>query len=389
MQPASFALDDCLVILRHHAGELAVLNPTARVIWEGQQRGWRVERIVADLVATYHISEEAAGIDVAACLSLWERNGLLEPTQGEDSSTGTWGAIEERADPRDFSHVANCSESGVHTQTYVLFDRAFSVRFSSRGLWDATEPLLAHLGVDSDMEARHSFCLAEVDGGFGMWRDGRGIARTASRDGMVFALHREIQAVGCDREWLVALHAAAVSDGEQCIVLAGSGGSGKSTLTAALLKADLIYLGDDVIPLDRTTREAVPLPLSLNLKPGSLPVLERYYPGIRSLPAVSANGWKVHFFPPPQFAEHRPRRSDPVKHLVFVKYEVGVLTRLSPIGSTEALRLLLEGESLPRRPLQADTVGEMIDWIASVPAYTLRYDNLDDATACVQNLFER
>ena len=66
----------------------------------------------------------------------------------------------------------------------------------------------------------------------------------------------------------------------------------------------------------------------------------------------------------------------------------GTQIPVEQLMAPEALRLLIEGESLPRRPLQADTVGEMIDWIVSVSAYTLRYDNLDDATACVRDLFE-
>lgn len=388
MRLTSFALDNSLVVVGHRAGELAILNSTARLIWEGKQQGWEVERIVAHLAVVYAISEQVAGVDVAACLASCAQAGLLNDSSPDDPA-GREGATGAVADLPDSGEPERLADFAVRrTQNYLLGDRVFCVRYGSDSLWEAAGPLLAHLTIGSEASARYSIDLAAVEGGFRVWRNGHGIARNASRDGALFALHREILAVGCDREWLVALHAAAISDGKQSIVLAGPGGTGKSTLTAALLKSGLVYLSDDVVPLERESRTAVPVPVSLNLKPGSLPVLERYYPGIEALPGYSAGGVTVHFLPPPGFAANPPRGNYPVKHVVFPKYEAGARTEIRAIGGVEALRRLIDGESLLRRPWSAEAVGELVSWIASVRAYTLIYENLEEAAACVRDLLE-
>ena len=388
MRLTSFPLDDSLVVVGPRAGELAVLNSTARLIWEGKQRGWEVERIVARLAVAYGISEEVARVDVAACLASWAQAGLLDGSSPDDAA-GREDATGAVADSIDSLEPERLADRAVRRrQDYLLGDRVFRVRYGSDSLWEAAGPLLAHLAIGSEASARYSIDLAAVEGGFGVWRDGHGIARTASRDGALYALRREVLAVGCDREWLVALHAAAVSDGKQSVVLAGPGGAGKSTLTAVLLKSGLVYLSDDVVPLERESRTAVPVSVSLNLKPGSLPVLERYYPGIGALPGYSEGGETVHFLPPPGFAGNPPRGNYPVKHLVFPNYEAGARTEIRAIGGVEALRRLIDGESLLRRPWSAEAVGELVGWIASVGAYTLIYENLEEAAACVRNLLE-
>jgi hypothetical protein len=119
-----------------------------------------------------------------------------------------------------------------------------------------------------------------------------------------------------------------------------------------------------------------------------LQVLEPYYPGIGALPGYHAGGETVHFFPPPGFAANPPRGNYPVKHLVFPQYEAGAGTQVRAIGGVEALRRLIDGESLLRRPWSAEAVGELVDWIASIRAFTLTYESLEPAAACVRNLLE-
>jgi len=74
--------------------------------------------------------------------------------------------------------------------------------------------------------------------------------------------------------------------------------------------------------------------------------------------------------------------------VVFPKYEAGARTEIRAIGGVEALRRLIDGESLLRRPWSAEAVGELVSWIASVRAYTLIYENLEEAAACVRDLLE-
>ena len=61
---------------------------------------------------------------------------------------------------------------------------------------------------------------------------------------------------------LVWLHAAAVSRDGRALLIAGPGGSGKSSLATELVGVGFCYLGDDVIPLDPVSGTAFPFPVT-------------------------------------------------------------------------------------------------------------------------------
>ena len=108
-----------------------------------------------------------------------------------------------------------------------------------------------------------------------------------------------------------------------CLVLAAAGSSGKSTLTAALLARGYRYLSDDVVPLQRGRGLAIPVPVCLNLKPGSVSVLAELYPELPKLPVWQDGERQLRFLPPPDFAARRPVGPYPVAALV--RSDAGVL----------------------------------------------------------------
>jgi hypothetical protein len=61
---------------------------------------------------------------------------------------------------------------------------------------------------------------------------------------------------------LVWLHAAAVARDGRALLIAGPGGSGKSSLATELVGVGFRYLGDDVIPLDPVRGIAYPFPVT-------------------------------------------------------------------------------------------------------------------------------
>jgi hypothetical protein len=377
----SFILEDSLVVVGRSVRELAVLNATGRFVWERRELNWEPGRIVIDLSMEYGIGEQQARADVEACLEAWARAGLLDPEVDEEPEASGVGTLS--AAGRDCAPLRECQE-----RLYDLGGQLFRVGFGSRELHDAAAPLLAHLATASEGEPLRLIQLIDTEEGYSLWRDGRCIERAATCAGLIFALQHELFEIGCDREWCVGLHAAAIADGEVSVVLAGQGGSGKSTLTAVLLQSGFVYLSDDVVPLDSRDRTAMPLPVSLNLKSGSLPILERYYPGISALPGYPAGRATVHYLSPPGFAANPPRGSYPVSHLLFPRYQAGARTEFRSIGALEAFRGLMEGGSVVRR-WSAAAVGELVECVKSIPAYSLVFENLDEAAACVSSLFEK
>ncbi|CAK8711204.1 hypothetical protein GCAAIG_00460 [Candidatus Electronema halotolerans] len=89
---------------------------------------------------------------------------------------------------------------------------------------------------------------------------------------------------------------------------------------------------------------------------------------------------RLHFLPPPDFRQEPPGCTWPVRCLVFPKYDkTAEPARLTPISVAQAFRRLLEAKCLLGRPLRAERLHELLDWIQVRPAFALDYSNLVEA----------
>ena len=101
---------------------------------------------------------------------------------------------------------------------------------------------------------------------------------------------REIAELACRREdWLIILHAGSVAWQDQGVIFPSSGGAGKTTLTAALIRHGFDYINDDVIPVERNTGKLIPVPISLCIKSDSWPLLQHFYPELENLRSFGRN----------------------------------------------------------------------------------------------------
>jgi hypothetical protein len=190
-------------------------------------------------------------------------------------------------------------------------------------------------------------------------------------------------------DWLAALHAGGVHDGRRALALPALGGTGKTTLTAALVAAGLGYLSDDVIPLQRITCEAMALPLPLRVRDSSLPLLRAFWPGLDRQPTYGSFGQAVHLLSPSPGAVGPAERTYPVAALVFLARERSrVQPELEAVAPAEALQHLLASDTLLRRPLIAADIAELLAWLERTPAHWLRYGALAPAVTLLMGLLE-
>ena len=403
------------VVLRDHlvlceADRLRVLNPTARRLWEIHRDTLDVAQTVAWLVETYGLTVEQAERDVAALFSpdLHAEPGAGEPlttpalratppdSRRGKSPTPSHGGEGEPGKPLFRNAPSPLVGEGwgggceqlpcVYESHYRLYDRPFSLCCQTAELAHAIEPLFAHLRVDA--AEGPWFEIAGHDDGFTGWRDQEEQFATPTLDGAVIGVFSALLHYACaERDSIATLHAGAVSNGHTALVLAEAGGSGKSTLTAALLTRGYRYLSDDAVPLERSSGHAIPVPITLNLKPGSVPVLADLYPELPSLPAWRSGNRRLRFLPPPAFARHRPDRAYPVAALVFPRYQPNAEPDLQPLDPVAVLTRLMETDTLLDRPLNPAKISELCAWIEATPAYTLRYRDLAAALATLATLW--
>jgi hypothetical protein len=169
-------------------------------------------------------------------------------------------------------------------------------------------------------------------------------------------------------------------------LLPGAKGSGKSTLTAALVAAGFTYLTDELSLLTSGLGRFRAAPVSLGLKSGSWPLLATRFRGLEGLPKHrQADGREVRYLAPPRDAP-LDQRVHTAECLVFPQYEAGGPTELCSVGPVEALYRLAEAGYAVPDSLDDQRVQFLIDWVGQLDCYRLRMGDIASAVLKIQAL---
>jgi len=133
---------------------------------------------------------------------------------------------------------------------------------------------------------------------------------------------------------LVVVHAGVVGTGSGALVVPGPSGTGKTTLTAALVAAGFTYFSDEMAAIDPDTGLVVPVPRGLSLKDGSFEVLKDLSPTLRGNVRSGRGVWPLS----PRTIGGTPATvSAPLRYLVRMERRSGGPTELRPIRRGEGL----------------------------------------------------
>lgn len=227
--------------------------------------------------------------------------------------------------------------------------------------------------------------------GAGRWKiveDGA-VGRSLERRAVVPAVKEVMRRLGSDRfPSVMNVHAGAVSCKGGAVLLPAEAGSGKTTLTAALVHAGAKYFTDEIAPLMVPSFELVAVPLSLTVKAGSIEPLRTRYPGLCDLDVYAREDRiDVRYMPPPSWAATAGEgERERVRWIVFPRYVPDSITRLAAIGRPVALRRLLDEAYLDRARLTPDVVEQLVKWMRGVECFELTFGSLDAAVALVMDL---
>ena len=276
------------------AGEVHVLNATARVVWDACAAGFREPELVDLLMSATgaEASEVAAG--VTACLEQFRVAGLI----GAD----TWRPLE-----RPHQHL---NGGQFASATHAVLADGVVFRSDDRALCEAVDRLLGPLAASVPVTVEFDLAAA-ADGHVTMVGAGLDL-QWASVEGMLEALPTTLNQVASVSRFVLALHAGAVvAPGGTVVLLPATSGSGKSTLTAALVQAGWGYLSDEAagvrpgslevvsyakpLVLDAASCQAIGLPLRASanvavgeVRPGAVPSVSGAAVGLVVLPTYVA-----------------------------------------------------------------------------------------------------
>lgn len=211
--------------------------------------------------------------------------------------------------------------------------------------------------------------------------DGR-IAQDALGLGWWVLIRQLARSLHPGRKWLGVLHAATVTEGDAAIAITGVSGSGKTTLAGALIADGARLLSDDATPIEAGTRLAWPCPLAMGVKQGGWPIFAARFPDFSDTAPIHHGGRSIRYYPSPRIVWGR---GYPVKALVFPTWSDKAPFNAEQLRPSAALSLLAASGMMP--PDEDEELADLLAWLATVPAWRLRYSDLGEAVSFTRRLF--
>ena len=196
--------------------------------------------------------------------------------------------------------------------------------------------------------------------------------------------------------WMSFIHASAVTNGREAVLLSSASGSGKSTMAALLQlpadkssrsnQGDLFFMSDDFVPVAAESRKAYPFPAAITVKKGSFDVIAPYYDPDRDADAGyrGLTSSRVRYLYP-MHPEKNPYGARPVNNIIFIKHTPGTPFRLRKLDTLSALAAFHEEAWVSQNPGHAQS---FIDWFVTVRCHRLEYDDSRKAVKAIRALLK-
>ena len=230
-------------------------------------------------------------------------------------------------------------------------------------------------------DAQNFACCDMVDGSAAAW-----VTDATAADFQYFRYHFLEAMAYCllDTLHLVAVHAACVSLDGHGVLLAGDSGAGKSSLAYACARRGWVYTSDDSSSVLRRGDGRTVLGNSRLFRfresAGEL------FPEFRGLTNIRrANGKPTIEVTTDSLPGFRTAPDSQVEHVVFLNRREGGRAALVPLSAQEAWRRIFFDPWPPDLPMRAARHAAM-KRLLGVPAYEMRYRDLDDAANRLEQL---
>ncbi len=345
---------------------LYILNPSARLAWHLFRSGKPSREATAEFAAKYEIPADIADRDLRVIRRQWE-DTLLSPVSAP-------GASSVPPPPTDLS--------AAFSRYYRLNGKNIRVILRHPDLVSEIAPRLEPLLADVQSNPDVTLQASASESGYHIFRGPTCIATEDHPTGARIVLLQEfVRSTQSSDEWVAILHAGACGTKDCCILFSGASQSGKTTLTAALMHAGFVFYTDDSAPLEAESYTVPRMPFSLMIREGSWPVLLPRLPELAESPIQVRWGQNVRFVAP-----RNPNHTTPAKvsAIVFSRFQPGAGTGIERLDTLETLVRLKESGFWVKH--SKESIARFLDWLESLPCYTLTYSDLDEAIATVRTL---
>ena len=377
-------LDDDVVAFSEAAQSLIGLNTGAAAIVDALRAGKPASEILSSLTSQGAAGPKQAQDWLNGVLDVLDASGFmadrpLPSRPGEDKGPTP------PADMPAYEPV-----KAVVEQRYRLLGTCALIRFSDRSQARMANSVIGHLTADDDIEPT---LVMEIGGTIYrehqirsyVYCDGEAAGYAARLSGLGPVVKGIMWRYSINaHRFLFYIHAGVIGARGGCVLFPAAPGSGKSSLTAAMISKGFRYFSDEVALVETTEFDIRPMPLAFCAKRSGWDVMGRYFPEILQAPTHRrVDGKDVRYVAPPaNLVQRTPAR---VSHIIFPQYTADAETQLAPIPRVEALRRLMDECLALRTRLNLETVQRLLDTLSGIDCYTLTFSSLDRAAELVSD----
>lgn len=187
-----------------------------------------------------------------------------------------------------------------------------------------------------------------------------------------------------DLDWLMTVHASALTNGRKTLLISAGPGSGKTTMAALLQNRGYQMVSDDFVAIDRYSIHAWPFPLAMSVKQGAMELLSSLYPDLEQQPLTHISPEKKVRYLYPEINQESVKRTFPVKEFIFIQYNKTVDFEWEKLDQRNAVKLLFDQSWIsPADGIAPVLLNQLDRW----SFYRLTYSDNQKALDAITNLF--
>lgn len=369
-------LEDSSLVYSQDGRRLFSLDTLATYIWLRFEEGWDNDKIRRNLLASKDIKNVIKLDEQIETLRVLYREEL---SQEKRSSAGLDG---EKIAGRQGS-VAGKEK---RTPCYLLLDTSFTFQCNTSRLVELISSHFSHLRIGASYP-EYIIEISEAAEGISLIINQELIQTKLRFNQVLPCLFYQLRCIAADNiDYLFAVHAAALTKDDHCLLFPARSGSGKSILSSIMLADGFQFLTDELVAIESLDQRIRPLPLGLGIKASGWQEVARYFPRILEIPCQQRlDGVEVRYLPVDKNSI-ACAKGHKVSHIIFPRFDARAPGMLRQLSSVEALCALADaGYYLPQGLNEARLIA-LLNWLSSCTIHEMTYRNSQQARCFVQQV---
>ena len=270
----------------------------------------------------------------------------------------------------------------------ISFDgHKVTIEYQDDEISDLLNFLFQDLNEQTDLVSSETF-LIEKDLESNKWRltrDGKSLFNGENTAGLGVILMGEVLFhLICNNDKGLAIHAGLVSDDNKAILIPGTSGSGKTSVTTWLLTKGMRYHTDELVTIHLASHNLKAFCRPLNIKTNGVAAVKSLidFDAIEDQLRVSQGVTMIpHRLVNPDYRAELPK----ITHVIFPKYIADTKPELIKLSGAEAGLEMMRSNVIARN-LPSHGFTEIIKIVRNIPAYRVHYQHFDDLPALMEQV---